>query len=115
MHEQPNLTGAVSKCWKLSFKHGRSHQVCFWIKRNELFFVSVSYMCNVHCVVGDAVCSHEQVMKGVVRQGTKTRCGTHDGATQEELGRGGGVQKMEVWMERCRLRLRAEGESKRNF
>lgn len=47
-------------------------------------------MCNVHCVVGDAVCSHEQVMKGVVRQGTKTRCGTHDGATQEELGRGGG-------------------------
>lgn len=72
-------------------------------------------MCNVHCVVGDAVCSHEQVMKGVVRQGTKTRCGTHDGATQEELRRGGGVQKMEVWMERCRLRLRAEGESKRNF
>lgn len=50
-------------------------------------------MCNVHCVVGDAVCSHEQVMKGVVRQGTKTRCGTHDGATQEELGRGGGEYK----------------------
>lgn len=83
MHEQPNLTSTVSKCWKLSFKHGRSHHVCFWIKRKELFSV-----CNVHCVIDDVVCSHEQVMKGVVRQGPKTRCGTHDGATQEEIERG---------------------------